>query len=97
MAMTHRLMPPADGAHGSITVNGRAYSCALGSTVDVPDQDAYVMIANGWTTASTGGVGTSAQRPANPKKGDEFHDSTLGFTIKFDGKVWRNPTSGAAV
>lgn len=97
--MTHRLMPPADGLHPSIIVNGRSYTCALGSTIDVPDADANVMMANGWTTASTGGVGTTAQRPSAvvAGKGGEFHDSTLGFTIKSDGKVWRNPTSGAAV
>ena len=97
MTMTHRMMPPGDGNHGSIAVNGRKYTCALGATVDVPDADAGVLMANGWTTASTGGVGTSSSRPANPTQGQEFHDTTLGYTIKFEGKVWRNPTNGAAV
>lgn len=95
--MTQRLMPPADGAHGTIQVNGRSYTCAIGSTIDVPDQDANVMRANGWVSATTGGVGTTSQRPANPAKGQMFHDSTLGINIIFDGKVWRNPTSGASV
>jgi hypothetical protein len=94
---THRMMPPADGLHGTITVNGRTYTCALGATVDVPDVDGLVMAANGWTLASVGGAGTTTSRPANPKKGDEFHDTTLGYTIRYDGKAWRNPTSGAAV
>lgn len=95
--MTHRLLPPADGNHPSITVNGRSYTCQLGATIDVPDQDAAVMTANGWTTASIGGAGATTARPASPVKGAEFHDATLGYTVKFDGKVWRNPTSGAAV
>jgi hypothetical protein len=94
--MTMQLMPPADGNHGSIRVNGRDYSCALGSTITVPDADGFVMIANGWLAASVGGSGATAQRPSNPLKGQEFHDTTLGFVIRYDGKAWRNPNSGAA-
>ena len=99
MAMTHRLMPPADGLHPTIIANGRTYTCTLGNTIDVPDQDALILINNGWTTASTGGVGSTAQRPtaASVGKGGEYHDATLGYTIKSDGKVWRNPTNGAAI
>lgn len=95
--MTYRMMPPGEGLHGTIKVNGRSYTCALGSTIDVPDVDGPVMMANGWTTASTGGVGATSARPTNPTQGQEFHDTTLGYTIKFEGKVWRNPTNGAAI
>jgi hypothetical protein len=95
--MTMQVMPPADGVHGSIVVNGRSYSCALGSSISVPDQDGLVMLANGWTAASIGGSGATSARPANPKKGQEFHDTTLGFVIRFDGAAWRNPNSGASV
>jgi hypothetical protein len=94
--MTIRVMPPADGLHPSITVFGRAYTCALGSTLDVPVGDAQVMISNGWSTSSDS-VGVTATRPSNPAKGQRFHDATLGYDIISDGKVWRNPTSGAAV
>jgi hypothetical protein len=97
VTMTNRMMPPADGLHPSILVNGRTYTVALGATVDVPDQDAFIMIANGWVQSSEGGVGITASRPVNPPKGSGFHDATLGINIRFDGKVWRNPTSGAAV
>lgn len=93
--MTMRLSPPADGLHPSMTVNGRSYTCAAAATIDVPDQDAAVLAANGWI--SHGSVSTTAARPANPNKGDTVFDSTLGFTIKFDGKVWRSPVNGAAV
>lgn len=96
--VTQRLMPPASGLAPSIKVNGRDYTCALGSTVDVPDCDGAVMMANGWTEAAGGGgVGVTAARPATPLRGAEFHDSTLGKNIRFDGKIWRDPTSGASI
>jgi hypothetical protein len=94
--MTMRMMPPADGLHGSIEVNGRKYSCALGSTIDVPDCDGVVMAANGWLAANDGGTGPTASRPAAPAKGQEFHDTTLGKIIRYDGKAWRDPHTGAA-
>lgn len=94
--MTMRIMPPADGLHGTITVNGRTYTCALGSTIDVPDQDGLVMTHNGWVAAAPMAASTTA-RPAAPFKGQTFHDTTLGYNIVWDGKAWRNPTSGAAV
>lgn len=95
--MTMQVSPPADGLHNSITVFGRTYTCALGSQISVPDQDGLAMIANGWLAASLGGSGTTAQRPANPPRGAEFHDTTLGKVIRFDGKSWRDPNGGAAV
>lgn len=94
--MTMRLMPPADvTGTARITVNGRAYACVSGSTIDVPDADAFVMRANGWVASATGGAGAS--RPTNPTKNMQFHDTTLNLNIVFDGKVWRNPNTGAAV
>lgn len=95
--MTQRVMPPADGLHPTISVFGRTYTCANGSYLDVPDGDATVMAHNGWLMVAQQGVGVTTGRPANPKKGDTFHDTTLGYTIRFDGLVWRNPASGAAV
>lgn len=94
--MTTRVMPPADGLHPTINVNGRTWTCAVGSTIDVPDHDAAIMTSNGWTPVASG-VGATAARPANPTKGQQFHDTTLGYVIVWDGKVWRNPATGAAV
>lgn len=94
--MTQRLMPPATGGT-TIVVNGRTWTCAVGSTIDVPDQDAAVMTANGWLTAAPGGAAATASRPLNPLRGMVFHDTTLGYNIVWDGKTWRNPTSGASV
>lgn len=91
-----RMMPPSSGAT-SHTVNGRTYSAVVGTSLDVPDFDALVLQANGWTAAASGGVGVTAQRPVNPVKGTQFHDTTLGATITYDGKVWRNPANAAVV
>jgi hypothetical protein len=93
---TLRLMPPADGLHPQITVNGRTYVCQLGATLDVPDFDALVMEHNGWTRVADA-VGSTAQRPVTPLRAQTFHDTTLGKTIRYDGKAWRDPASGAAV
>lgn len=97
--MTIRLHPPAD-AKSPILIFGRSYNPANG-VQDVPDSDAPVLLANGWMNAAAGdvlsGSGTTSARPANPKKGQRFLDSTLGITILFDGKVWRNAVTGAAV
>jgi hypothetical protein len=92
--MTTRVMPPAVGGN-PITVNGRTYNCAVGSTIDVPDWDAQLLSANGWLISAAGGVGATAARPANPKRGDEFVDTALGAQVIYDGKQWRNKTSGA--
>lgn len=91
---TNRMMPPADGLHPAIIVNGRTYTCALGSTIDVPDFDSRLMQSNGWV--SGGSVGATASRPANPKRGDVYLDTDLTLPVRYDGKVWRNSFTGAS-
>ena len=93
--MTIRVMPPAAGQ--TRTIFGRTYVGVAGTPLDVPDADAQVLCANGWTMSAKQGTGTTAQRPASPNKGDEFIDTTVGAHIKFDGSVWRNSTTHAAV
>lgn len=95
-----RLMTVGNIARAT-KVNGRTYTCAAGGTIDVPDFDAQVMLADGWINASGGAVqttvGTTAQRPAKPSKGQAYHDTTLGLTIVHDTVNWRNPATGAVV
>lgn len=93
--MMIRVMPPATGAN-SHTVNGRTYSAQPGAVLDVPDFDGAQLVANGWTQAGEG-VGSTAQRPANPRRGMHFKDTTLGRIVVFDGKTWRDPATGTAV
>ena len=97
--MTQRLIPPSNGFYNPITVLGTVYTCAANSTIDVPNHVATVMQANGWLPASANGADTTANRPstAGLKIGTQFHDTTLGYNITWDGKVWRNPTNGAQV
>jgi hypothetical protein len=50
----------------------------------------------GYTAVAPSGV-TSA-RPANPRKGQHFVDTTLAKLIVADGTgTWRDPLTGAAV
>lgn len=95
-----RLMPP-NGVATTTAVNGRTYTCAANAVIDVPDFDAYVLQANGWVSQVAGAVaatvGATAVRPTNPAKNQTFHDTTLNVTIVFDGRVWRNPITGASV
>ena len=60
--------------------------------------DAVAAKLNGWL-ASASGADTTANRPSTIglKIGYEFHDTTLGLTIKWDGKNWRNETNGQVV
>jgi len=93
------MQPPAVGNNQTVStkVNGRTYSATPGTVLLVPDFDADMLEANGWFKSAVGGAGTTTQRPAIPKTGQEFHDISLGFNIRWDGKAWRNPTSGAIV
>jgi hypothetical protein len=83
------------------TVNGRTYSCAANGTIDVPDFDALVLLADGWINAAGGQTlttsGPSTARPAKPVKNQTYHDTTLGLTIVHDTTNWRNPATGAIV
>lgn len=96
--MTTRVSPPANAKLGvnPITVYGRTYNVAVGSTQDVPDQDAAQMVINGWH--SHGQVTPTASRPtAGINKGTAMIDSTLNAVILYDGTQWRNWLTGAVV
>lgn len=73
-------------------------SPATNFTVDVPDDDAFVADANGWTMVARG-VGATSARPtwSRDRAGWTFLDTTLGFIIVWDGLAWRNPLTGAVV
>jgi hypothetical protein len=99
MSMTVRLMPPGDGLHNTIRVNGRTYTQTPGNTLDVPDFDAAVMVANGWLQSCPGAtVGTTAMRPLSPFNNQPFTDLTVGGLVVWDakGKAWLHHVTGAA-
>jgi len=87
------MLPPPTG-NATITMFGRTYVGTPGTPVDMPDQDADIAGANGWTITARQGVGATAQRPANPQRGDKFVDTTLGLEVIFDGANFRNPATG---
>jgi hypothetical protein len=105
-----RCIPPANNSLGinpCPVPGGRQYSCAVGSTIDVPDHDAMALAANGWQLSQgpkgiCGGVGTTAQRPSNTSnppaiKNMTYVDTTLGACIIFTGVNWVNEVTGAVV
>ncbi len=99
--MNIRMLPPVAVGQQMRIANGRTYTGVPGVELDVPDFDAGILQANGWTW-----VAPSGPTSARPTKalglyqatvGMEFFDATLGYLIKFDGSTWRNPATGAAV
>lgn len=93
-----RLLPPGPANPATIQIQDRVYTCALGSFLDVNEADSQVMLANGWISAATiGGEGPTSARPPNPATGTQFFDTSLSLAIAFDGALWVNLDSGAAV
>jgi|SRR5882672_1294991 len=100
--MTIRVLPPPDVARQTLAINGRTYTAAAGSFLDVAaDADAYELTANGWvfvglsgTTAARPTV-NSAPQPLQPSM--RYFDTTLSKTIFWDGAVWRDPLNGNSV
>lgn len=92
---TVQMHAPASGA--TTTVNGRKYVGVAGTPQNVPDFDATALEANGWIITAPGGTGTTAQRPAAPAVGLQYHDTTVAAIVKWDGKAWRNVLTGASV
>lgn len=94
---------PAAGVPTTVTVNGRTYTCAVGSVITVPDFDAVELLSNGWLRSANNGSGTTAQRPAAnpatgtpaPQVGTEYYDSTVGANIIWNGKNWIHHATGA--
>jgi hypothetical protein len=92
------MLPPGDGTKSTVNANGRTFTCALGSTLDVVlSSDAHLLESHGWTRSAIGGVGTTGQRPAVPLRDQRYLDTTVGFIILWDGFAWRNPLTGASV
>jgi len=94
---TVALLAPANGA--TTIVSGRTYTGTAGTIINAPDFDSGELESNGWlpvTGNAAHATGTTAQRPARPKKGDKYADSTLGLVVLFDGQTWRHTLTGAS-
>lgn len=89
---TVRVTPPLNRT--AIKVGGNSYTCAYGSTIDVPDFVAQVMEANGWHAH---GADVTAARP-KAYFNNIFVDTTLGKVIKADALgAWHDMITGAVV
>jgi hypothetical protein len=99
--MNIRLIPPVSVSEQTRVVNGRTYSAAPGSVVDVLDADAQELQANGWIAVAASGP-TSA-RPTgtlglyNTLPGATYFDVTINKLIISDGQTLRDPATGGAV
>jgi hypothetical protein len=102
--MNVRVFGPTTIARQTVVANGRTYNAVAGGVLDVPNMDAAVLCANGWTYVCISGP-SSARPSTNPNatppniaaSGVEFFDTTLGYIICHDGVSWRNPATGSAV
>jgi hypothetical protein len=101
--MANMRVFPAANAPTTLVVNGRTYTCAVGSILTVPEGDAFVLCANGWLKAASERTGTTAQRPApNPalgisptRIGFEYYDTTVGANVIWNGQNWIRHATGA--
>jgi hypothetical protein len=92
------------GALGPSQTPTKVYTCTVGSTIDVagPPWAGEADALTQQDFAVVGASGTSATRQASTtggyyKAGTLFVDTTLALVLMFDGLVWRNPVTGAAV
>ena len=95
MTGTVRVISPVKMV--SVVKDGRAYtSLGAGGVIDAHESDLHALESAGYTPVAPSGA-TSA-RPASPRKGQHFVDTTLGKLIVADATgTWRDPISGAAV
>ena len=93
----YTMIPPWSVGTQTTKVNGRSYTCTGGSLLSaIPGFDAHVLEANGWIKTTNAGSGTTAQRPAAPKIGQTFYDSTVGANVIWNGSIWAHSTTGAS-
>ena len=83
-----------------LTIPGttRKYLCGSGSYVDAIDQDAWLLVAAGWTqlTPKGGTVGPTSGRPTAALKGTPYTDTTVGALVISDGAGnWLHHMTGA--
>jgi hypothetical protein len=95
MTGTVRLMSPSKTV--SIVKEGRAYtSPGAGAVIDAHESDLHALDSAGYTFVAPSGP--TAARPASPRKGQLFVDTSLAKVIVADGVgVWRDPLTGSAV
>jgi len=99
-----KLFPSGGPETAALSTSGRTYSGSPGTVLDVSDFDAIPLQAQGWVPVCfglpalvQGGSGATWARPATPKYGCHFFDTTLGKLVVWDGDAWRDPGSGNSI
>lgn len=93
--MTHlKIAIPGDGAANPFTIPGtaRKYSCASGSSIQIPAGDADMLSSHGWIAIGGGVIssaGGTSQRPRAPMRNQIFLDFDLGEIV-----AWAGPVAG---
>ncbi|MBI1751868.1 MAG: hypothetical protein HY014_05405 [Acidobacteria bacterium] len=80
---------------GSLTIEGRTYNSVKGAALDVPMEDARILACNGWLLF--GYCGGLEARPAQPRIGEIFVVTPAEQVIQFDGRSWRDVSTGSVV
>jgi hypothetical protein len=96
------LLNGATGAVFTIPTVGRGwtYSCAAGSAIEVPGEDAQMLRSQGWVGAKNAQIlaeGPTSARPTYVLQGQAFTDTTIGATVVYGGPKtgWLHYVTGA--
>jgi hypothetical protein len=102
MSWPTEIVMPADNAANPFTIPGttRTYSCAAGSVITVPGEDALMLRSQGWVGAAHAliiGTGPTSARPKYLFQGQAYMDTTLGRIVLYGGPKtgWLNYFTGA--
>jgi hypothetical protein len=76
------MLPPSNGKLDSIVIDGRTYSSVPGVPIPVPDFDAGVLQANGWTSL-----------PVSPSISTTTVTTTSGVTVPYYFQALIDPAS----
>ncbi|WP_243301269.1 hypothetical protein [Geothrix oryzisoli] len=90
-----RVLPPLSGAFTTMTIEGRTYASRTGAPIDVPVEDARVLVCNSWLLL--GACGPLEARSEQPQIGEAFFENSTDRQLIFDGRRWRDTRTGAEV
>jgi hypothetical protein len=94
MGLPTEIVMPGDGAANPFTIpvvpgaQTRTYTCAAGSAISVPGEDAQMLRSHGWVGAKNAqilGEGLTSARPAFVLQGQAFTDTAIGATVVYGG------------
>lgn len=95
----YRMFPPTGVTATESPIPGKWFDAGAALFLDVAKTDAQYLAGAGWACLafSKGAIehGVTADRPASPRVGQFYGDSTLAIVVYWDGAAWRNAVTGA--